>query len=597
MSFLEELVKKGFVNESQIVEVRNLATEKYEGRIEDALYEIGVTDDQIVQAKGEYYNIPTRKVNIKELSFNILKYIPEDSARHYNFAPFGLKEGVLEVGITDPENIQGIDALQFISNKLGIPFKIFLISKKDYEEVMDNYKGISVQVEEALDQFGDDEKSDSKNPNKDTKDIGKDLGKELVDDSLSKELKDVKKLDESKLVEDAPIIKIVAVILRNAIEGGASDIHIEHIGTKVKVRYRVDGNLHTTIMLPVNVHSGVVARIKILAKLHLDEKRKPQDGSFSTNIDGRKIDFRVSTMPGYYGEKVAMRILDSEKGVKTLEQLGLSKTNVDLVREAISKPYGLILITGPTGSGKSTTLYSLMNELDKEKSNIVTLEDPVEYHMPDVNQSQVLPEIGYTFASGLRSILRQDPDIIIVGEIRDKETAQLAIQAALTGHLVLSTLHTNNSIGAIPRLVDMGVDPYLIAPTLILSVAQRLARLTCPSSRKLVPMDPSIKKQIEDQMKDLPEEYKKDIQVKTEMYDTVPSSECPSGTRGRIAVFEMFKIDKELQNIILKNPVYSDIYKETRSKGMLMMREDAMKKAVDGIIPFTEVYNFSNDNE
>lgn len=598
MSFLEELVKKGFVNESQIVEARNLATEKYEGRIEDALYEMGVKDDQIVQAKGEYYNIPTRKVNIKELSFNILKYIPEDSARHYNFAPFGLKEGVLEVGITDPENIQGIDALQFISNKLGIPFKIFLISKKDYEEVMDNYKGISVQVEEALDQFGDDEKTDTKNPNKDkNKDLGKDLGKELVDDSLSKELKDVKQLDESKLVEDAPIIKIVAVILRNAIEGGASDIHIEHIGTKVKVRYRVDGNLHTTIMLPVNVHSGVVARIKILAKLHLDEKRKPQDGSFSTNIDGRKIDFRVSTMPGYYGEKVAMRILDSEKGVKTLEQLGLSKTNVDLVREAISKPYGLILITGPTGSGKSTTLYSLMNELDKEKSNIVTLEDPVEYHMPDVNQSQVLPEIGYTFASGLRSILRQDPDIIIVGEIRDKETAQLAIQAALTGHLVLSTLHTNNSIGAIPRLVDMGVDPYLIAPTLILSVAQRLARLTCPSSRKLVPMDPSIKKQIEDQMKDLPEEYKKDIQVKTEMYDTVPSSECPSGTRGRIAVFEMFKIDKELQNIILKNPVYSDIYKETRSKGMLMMREDAMKKAVDGIIPFTEVYNFSNDNE
>lgn len=598
MSFLEELVKKGFVNESQIAEARNLATEKYEGRIEDALSEMGVTEDQIVIAKGEYYNIPTRKVNIKELSFNILKYIPEDSARHYNFAPFGLKEGVLEVGITDPENIQGIDALQFISNKLGIPFKIFLISKKDYEEVLDNYKGISVQVEEALDQFSDDEKIDIKNSKKDAdKDLGKDLGKELVDDSLSKELKDVKQLDESKLVEDAPIIKIVAVILRNAIEGGASDIHIEHIGTKVKVRYRVDGNLHTTIMLPVNVHSGVVARIKILAKLHLDEKRKPQDGSFSTNIDGRKIDFRVSTMPGYYGEKIAMRILDSEKGVKTLEQLGLSKTNVDLVREAIAKPYGLILITGPTGSGKSTTLYSLMNELDKEKSNIVTLEDPVEYHMPDVNQSQVLPEIGYTFASGLRSILRQDPDIIIVGEIRDKETAQLAIQAALTGHLVLSTLHTNNSIGAIPRLVDMGVDPYLIAPTLILSVAQRLARLTCPSSRKLVPMDPSIKKQIEDQMKDLPEEYKKDIKVKTEMYDTVPSSECPSGTRGRIAVFEMFKIDKELQNIILKNPVYSEIYKETRSKGMLMMREDAMKKAVDGIIPFTEVYNFSNDNE
>ena len=247
-------------------------------------------------------------------------------------------------------------------------------------------------------------------------------------------------------------------------------------------------------------------------------------------------------MPAYYGEKVVMRILDSEKGVKPLDQLGLSEINLNLIREALKKPYGLILITGPTGSGKSTTLYSMMNELDREKSNVISLEDPVEYHMPDINQSQMMPEIGYTFASGLRSILRQDPDIIMVGEIRDKETAQLAIQAALTGHLVLSTLHTNNAIGAVPRLVDMGVDPYLIAPTLILSIAQRLARLTCASSRKLVPMDPSIKMQIEDQMQDLPDEFKKEIEIKNEMYETVPSNECPSGT-SHIAVFEMFKVD------------------------------------------------------
>jgi len=278
----------------------------------------------------------------------------------------------------------------------------------------------------------------------------------------------------------------------------------------------------------------------------------------------------------------------------------LSETNLNLIKEALKKPYGLILITGPTGSGKSTTLYSMMNELDKEKSNIVSLEDPVEYHMPDINQSQMMPEIGYTFASGLRSILRQDPDIIMVGEIRDKETAQLAIQAALTGHLVISTLHTNNAIGAVPRLVDMGVDPYLIAPTLILSVAQRLARMTCATSRKLVPMDPSIKLQIEEQMKDLPAEFKKAIGGEGkmgQMYDTVPSSECPSGTRGRIAVFEMFKIDKEMQNVILKTPTNGAIYKVARSHGMLMMREDAMLKSIEGIIPFTEVYNFSNENE
>lgn len=587
MSFLEELVKNGLINESQIGDIKNLAKEKYAGDVEGALAEMGIDEDRILEIKGEYFGIPSKKINVKELSFNILKYIPEDSARHYNFAPFGLKDGVLEVGIIDPENIKGIDALQFISAKLSIPFKIFLISKKDYEAVLDNYKGISSQVEEALDQFeGDKSNADVK-----------DLNKELLDDGLTKELKGVKKEDEAKIVEDAPVIKIVAVILKNALEGNASDIHIEHTGEKVKVRYRVDGSLHTSIMLPINVHSGVVARIKILSKLHLDEKRKPQDGSFTTNIDGRKVDFRVSTMPGYYGEKVAMRILDPDKGIKTLEQLGLSKTNIDLVKEAIAKPYGLILITGPTGSGKSTTLYSLINELDKEKSNVVTLEDPVEYHMPDVNQSQVLPEIGYTFASGLRSILRQDPDIIMVGEIRDKETAQLAIQAALTGHLVLSTLHTNNAIGAIPRLVDMGVDPYLIAPTLVLSIAQRLARQTCPSSKKLVPMDPSIREQIENQIKDLPLEFKQQMEIKNEMYEVVPSPDCPSGTRGRIAIFEMFKVDKELQNTILKSPTSTEIYKNVRAKGMLMMREDAMLKAVNGVIPFTEVYNFNNENE
>jgi type IV pilus assembly protein PilB len=396
-------------------------------------------------------------------------------------------------------------------------------------------------------------------------------------------------------VEDAPVIKIVAVILRNALEGNASDIHIEHTGEKIKVRFRVDGILHTTITLPPNVYSGIVARIKILAKLRLDEKRKPQDGSFSANIDGRKIDFRVSTMPAYYGEKVVMRILDSEKGVKPLDQLGLSEVNLNIIRDAIKKPYGLILITGPTGSGKSTTLYSMMNELDKEISNIVSLEDPVEYHMPDINQSQMMPEIGYTFASGLRSILRQDPDIIMVGEIRDKETAQLAIQAALTGHLVLSTLHTNSAVGAIPRLVDMGVDPYLIAPTLIVSIAQRLARLTYPASRKEMPMDPSVRTQIEEQMKDLPPEFKPKIGDK--MYEVVPSPECPSGTRGRIAVFEMFKVDKEMQNVILKNPTNSEIYRVARKNGMLMMREDAMLKSLEGLIPFTEVYNFNSENE
>ncbi|OGJ14523.1 hypothetical protein A2585_02795 [Candidatus Nomurabacteria bacterium RIFOXYD1_FULL_39_12] len=582
MSFLEALVKKGVIESSQIGEIKNHAKEEYNGNIEEALLESGISEEKILEAKGEYLGIPIRKVNSEDMSFSVLKYISEDSALHYRFVPIELREGVLEVGVMDPENIQAMDALQFISTKIGLPFKVFLITKSDYEGVMQTYKGLGSQVEEALNELSQEEMADVKN---------------LSEENLSKEIKNIKPGEEAKIVEDAPVIKIVAVVLRNAIEGGASDIHIEFTGEKVKVRFRVDGELHTSIVLPPNVYGGIVARIKILAKLRLDEKRKPLDGSFSTSIDGRKIDFRVSTMPAYYGEKVVMRILDSEKGVKPLDQLGLSEMNLNIIREAIKKPYGLILVTGPTGSGKSTTLYSIMNELDKEKSNIVSLEDPVEYHMPDINQSQMMPEIGYTFASGLRSILRQDPDIIMVGEIRDKETAQLAIQAALTGHLVISTLHTNNAIGAVPRLVDMGVDPYLIAPTLIVSIAQRLARLTCPSSRKLVPIDPGVLKQIEEQMKDLPAEFKKDLSMKKEMYETVPSGECPSGTRGRIAVFEMFKIDKEMQSVILKDPTDGAIYKSARNKGMLMMREDAMLKALDGIIPFTEVYNFNNEKE
>ena len=583
MSFLETLVKKGLIDQNQLVDIKNIAKEKYHGDIDEALIETGIDETKILEIKGEYFNMPTKNIDVEKMAFDGLKYIPEDSAIYYHFAPFALTDGILEVGVTDPGNIEAMDALQFISVKLGIPFKIFLISKSDYKAIINAYQGISTQVSEALDEIDQDEKNE--------------ISKGFNEEDLNKEISKAKPGEEKKIVEDAPIIKIVAVILRNAIEGNASDIHIENTGEKVKVRFRVDGELHTSIVLPMNVYSGIIARIKILGRLRLDEKRKPQDGSFSTKIDGRKIDFRVSSMPSYYGEKIVMRILDSEKGVKPLDQLGLSERNLKLVREAIKKPYGLILITGPTGSGKSTTLYSMMNELDKEKSNIVSLEDPVEYHMPEINQSQMMPEIGYTFASGLRSILRQDPDIIMVGEIRDKETAQLAIQAALTGHLVFSTLHTNNAIGAIPRLVDMGVDPYLIAPTLILSIAQRLARMTCESSRKLVPMDPSTKLQIEDQLKDLPVEFRKEIKIKEEMYETVPSSQCPSGTRGRIAVFEMFKIDQEMQSVILKNPVNTKIYETARKQGMLLMREDAMFKAIDGIIPFPEVYNFSNDSE
>jgi len=576
MSFLEQLVSQGIIADNQILEVMRRAEQKFGGSVEDALTDIGVAEDKVLEAKSKYFNIPSKKLNLKAISFEILKYIPEDSAKHYQFVPIGMVDGVLEVGVLDPENIGGMDALQFISAKLNVPYKIFIISRSDFNSVLGNYKGLGGEVDSALTDL----------------DVAvEEANKESSDDKkeLEKAVKSSGKKEET-IVEDAPIIKIVGVIIRHATEGNASDIHIENEGDKVKVRFRVDGILHTSIILPINVYNGVVARIKILAKMRLDEKRKPQDGGFSVTIEGRKIDFRVSTFPAYYGEKVVMRILDSEKGVKPLDKLNLSPRNMAMIREAISRPYGLILITGPTGAGKSTTLYSMINELDKEKSNVVSLEDPVEYHIPDMNQSQVMPEIGYTFASGLRSILRQDPDIIMVGEIRDKETAQLAIQAALTGHLVFSTLHTNSAIGAVPRLIDMGVDPYLIAPTLILSIAQRLARVVCEDSRKEVPMDEATRVMLSKEFQDIPEEFKKEVETGDKMYEVVPSQDCPSGLRGRMAIFEMFKVDKEMQSVILKNPIESELYRVARSKGMLTMKEDAILKSLKGMLPFQEIY-------
>ncbi|MCC6323924.1 type II/IV secretion system protein [Candidatus Nomurabacteria bacterium] len=575
MPFLEHLVKKGLITEAQISEIIRLADEKYKGDVDQALNDFNIDSIQLLAIRGVYFNLPVKNVDPKSIAPDIFKYIPLDSASLYKFAPIGVTDGVLEIGVIDPDNIQAMDALQFIAGKINMPFKVFLISHEAFKGILDAYRGISGEVDQALSELDKEILAE----------------KETVDITESKNDNTLKKGEEEKIVEDAPIIKIVAVILRNATEGNASDIHIENAGDKVKVRFRVDGILHTSLVLPISVYSGVVARIKILAKLHLDEKRKPQDGGFSAKIDGRKIDFRVSTMPSYFGEKIVMRILDSQRGVKPLEDLDLSPENLALIRESIKRPYGLILVTGPTGSGKTTTLYSMLNELNKEEQNIVSLEDPVEYQMQGINQSQVQSEIGYTFASGLRSILRQDPNVIFVGEIRDKETAELAIQASLTGHLVFSTLHTNSAVGAIPRLVDMGIDPYLISPTIILVIAQRLSRRICPSSKKPIEMDDAMKVMIEKQFADLDPQYKSKFDLTGALNEAVASPECPSGTRGRVSVFEMFKVDKEMQSVILKNPIESEIYRIARANGMITMREDAIIKSIKGSVPFKEIYN------
>ena len=519
-------------------------------------------------------DIPVRDLGGKGVPFDILKYVPEESAVHYKFVPLDMKDGVLEVGILDPDNIEARDAIAFIAARVGVPFKIFLISEADFKGVLESYKGITGQVDKALTQINVEKK-------KDEADLKGDVSAEL--------LKEIAIKPGSGFVEEAPVTKIVAVIIQNAVEGNASDIHIEPIGDKVKVRFRVDGILYTSLFLPITVHEAVVARIKILTNMKLDEKRKPQDGRFSAKIEGRPVDFRVSTFPTYYGEKVVIRILDTDKGIRKLDQFGFTPENLALIREAITRPYGLILLTGPTGSGKTTTLYAMLNELDKEKYNVVSLEDPVEYNMIGVSQSQVRPEIDYTFASGLRSILRQDPDIIMVGEIRDEQTARLAIQAALTGHLVFSTLHTNSAIAAVPRLIDMGIEPYLIAPTLTLVIAQRLVGVLCDESKSPLPLTPDLKDMIEKQIADLPEEFKKKIPIPQNVYNAVPSATCSSGTRGRAAVIEILDIDKDVRSVILKSPNEADIKKAARAKGMLMLKEDAMIKSFNGIVPMEEV--------
>jgi type IV pilus assembly protein PilB len=568
MSVIDILLNKNLINKDNIREIKGRMSEGE--TLDTILLEMGIRSEDILAARGEFLNIPVRSLGETTVPFEALDYVPEESATHYKFVPIGLKDGTLEVGIVDPDNIEARDALSFIASKNNIPYNIFLISLDDYDKVLESYKGIGGEVSKALSE----------------------LETVLsVDAEGSVDLKQAKTEDKSNaiIIEDAPVVKIVATIVRYATEGNASDVHIEHMRDKIRVRFRVDGTLNTSLVLPPQVHSAVVARIKVLSNMKLDEKRKPQDGRFSARIDGRKIDFRVSTFPAYYGEKVVMRILDQEKGVKTLDQIGLTDKNLAYIREAIDRPYGLILITGPTGSGKSTSLYSMLNEVDKEGENVLSLEDPIEYNMEGVSQSQVRPEIGYTFAAGLRTTLRQDPDVIMVGEIRDNETAQLAVQAALTGHLVFSTLHTNNAAGVIPRLIDMGIDPYLIAPTLILAIAQRLVGTFPPGAGKPIPVEGSIKMMIDKQFSDLPEQYKKEIPFTDTVYGIQPTPDCPRGTRGRMAVFEVLKMDKEIESIILKNPNELEISRVLRQKGMLTMKEDAMIKAFKKIIPFEEV--------
>ncbi len=546
---------------------------------EELLTKAGVSLEQILKVKGEYFGIPTRLMGDKPVPFDTLRYIPEESARHYRLVPIGVVDDVLEIGVTDPDNLEARDALTFISAKIGMPYKVFLITETDFEKLLGQYRGLSGEVGKALTELETEI----------TTEINKDTDQKGEKRNISVEEDQVTETEASAINEDAPVTKIVATILRHASEQRASDIHIEPLVDQTRVRFRIDGVLITNITLPSNIHNSVVARVKVLSNMRLDEKRKPQDGRFSARVGGNKVDFRVSTFPTYYGEKVVMRILGSAAKDLRLDSLGFSPRDLALIRAAIKKPYGLVLVSGPTGSGKSTSLYAILNEIDRDRQNVLSLEDPVEYTIPGVSQSQVRPEIGYTFATGLRTTLRQDPNIIMVGEIRDAETANLAVQAALTGHLVLSTIHTNNAIGIVPRLLDMGVEPYLIPPVLILGMAQRLVKTLCPGGGKKVAVEASVTKMLEDEFKDLPEEYASSVPSLKEVYRLNPTAECPTGTKGRIAVFETFDMNPELEKAILAGKSEDEMFALVRKHGMLTMKEDAIIKSAKGIVPFEEV--------
>ena len=568
MELLTKLQQEGVLDATSVTAVGEAVQNG--SSLEQALLSVGVAREVVREKLAEFYGVPAYTPTENEtVPQNVLQFISVEAARNYQVIPLKLEEGTLLVGVNDPEDLRLREALSFISTKHSVPYKLTFLLSDDLAKLLSAYDNLTGEVGQALTS------------------LESELDNEIAERKNEKEGQS----KEENIKEDAPVTKVVATILRYAVDGGASDIHVEPTGEKVRVRFRVDGLLQTSLDLPKNVHSAVVARVKILSSMRLDEKRKPQDGRFSATFDGRKIDFRVSTLPTSHGEKVVMRILDNEKGVRTLEKTGISGHHLAAIKRMVDEPYGIILISGPTGSGKSTTLYAMLAEVDRATKNVLSLEDPIEYNMEGVSQSQVRPEIGYTFANGLRTALRQDPDVILVGEIRDKETAQLAIQAALTGHLVLSTIHTNNSIGVIPRLIDMGVDPYLIAPTLKLAIAQRLARRICPPGKEM-PVDQSMKLMFDKEFETLPEKYRNRIPKFEHVQEAEPSAGCASGTKGRIAVIEVLEVDQQIQDLILKGGSEEQIYKVARQNGFMSMKEDAIIKALEGHIPYAEVSDF-----
>ncbi len=573
MTLINQLVEKGVLNKkkAQILEEELKTSEKTE---EELLLRDGIISENVLfQLKAENLKIPLKNVDASEISIDILRIIPKDAAEFYYMVPIGKKGRILEIGMVYPENLKSQEALKFLTRRGNYSFRVYLITFSNFRDILKQYLSFTKEVKQALTE----------------------AESEYEETDVSEKAAELEKIGE-----EAPISKIVSVIIKHAVDGNASDIHVEPVKDKLRVRFRLDGILHSSLFLPFRIHPAVVARIKILSNLKIDESRVPQDGRITSKISGRDIDFRVSTFPTISGEKVVMRVLDPSKGLKNLENLGLEGRNFEVLNKAREKPYGMILSTGPTGSGKSTTLYAVLDLLNQEGVNIVTIEDPVEYFMVGVNQSQTKEEIGYTFARALRSILRQDPDVIMVGEIRDKETAALAVHAALTGHVVLSTLHTTTAVGALPRLIDLGIERFLLPSSLSVILAQRLVRRLCPFCRQKIKANKEVEDMILKELGPISSEDKKRFKITKPLYvwEAKGCKKCRlQGYTGRVAVYELLEMTKELSQLVLQGKSELEFKQEAKNQGMLTMLQDGLIKTLNGLTSFEEVMRVTKEEK
>ncbi|MFH1232416.1 MAG: GspE/PulE family protein [Patescibacteria group bacterium] len=565
------IVGSSLVDPNQLAELKKIADSNQQD-LGDILLAKGLINiEELIKLKAKISGLQYQFVLHQKIDESALNAISLEVAENYKIACLEKSEKKIRIGLTDSENFKAIEAINFLAKEEGLQAEYCLISKNSFDNILKQYKTLNKEISTAL-KFKKKEEAEQ---------LAK-LGKQ-------------NEIEIEEVTKTAPVAKIVSVIIKHAVEGRASDIHIEPMQKESRVRYRIDGILHTSLILPKNVHSAIVARIKVMAELKLDETRIPQGGRIRMVLDDKEVDLRVSILPLLDDEKVVMRILDVNRGAPTLEDLGFMGNGLEKIKENIKKKEGMFLITGPTGSGKSTTLFSILNGINKEDVNIVTLEDPVEYFIKGINQSQIRPEIGYTFASGLRSFLRQDPDVIMVGEIRDNETAELAIHASLTGHFVLSTLHTNDALGTIPRLLDMGIESFLLGSTLNVVVAQRLGRKICSHCKAEETLPAELMKGISEEINNIPATILKEMLVGVDLknlkfYKGRGCSRCGNtGYTGRIALIEVLDITKEIRLIIMEGKKNLTLEEARKTQQFTTIKEDGIIKVLLGLTSMEEV--------